>query len=129
MTLMALSQFVIPTIAGGAGGFATGWLSWDIEKRRARFARRAQLVDRWRDELIGKLDAAAAEEWDDDLGFAFLSWPVYMAASTAALLAGVWRSSARSRGRLVEKGPRLFTSSRRAVRRLPPYGKRCRSLP
>ncbi|CAN7442420.1 hypothetical protein [Mesorhizobium sp. LjNodule214] len=74
--LEILTQFVLPPLLGGAGGITTVWMAWDVEKRRSRLARRAQLVDRWRDELIGKLDASAAET-RGDLNFAFESWPVY----------------------------------------------------
>lgn len=75
--LEILTQFILPPLLGGAGGITTVWMAWDVEKRRARLARRAQLVDTWRDDLIGKFDAMAAEDRDDGLDFAFLRWPVY----------------------------------------------------
>ncbi|WP_202322153.1 hypothetical protein [Mesorhizobium sp. 113-3-9] len=74
--LEILTQLVLPPLLGGAGGIVTVWMAWDVEKRRARLTRRAQLVDRWREELIGKLDAASVED-RDDLNFAFMAWPVY----------------------------------------------------
>jgi hypothetical protein len=75
--LEILTQFVLPPLLGGAGGITTVWMAWDVEKRRARLSRRAQLVDRWRDELIDRLDEAPVEDRDDDLNFAFMAWPVY----------------------------------------------------
>jgi hypothetical protein len=70
-----LSQFIVPALVGGAGGFATSWVTWDIEKRRARFSRRAQLVDGWRNDLIAKLEEGLAD--GHNLNFAFMTWPTY----------------------------------------------------
>lgn len=72
-----LSQFILPAIVGGFGGFATNWVVWDIEKRRTRHTRRVQLIDSWRADLIGRLDEAAVSRGGGDLNFAFMSWPVY----------------------------------------------------
>ncbi len=47
-----LFQFVIPPMLGALAGWAAAYLHWDVEKRRARLARRAALVDQWRRELL-----------------------------------------------------------------------------
>lgn len=46
------TRFILPPILGGAGGFFTAFVAWDIEKRRSRRLRRQDLVDQWRKELF-----------------------------------------------------------------------------
>lgn len=47
-----LFQFVLPPLLGALAGWAAAYFQWDVEKRRARLARRAALVDTWRRELL-----------------------------------------------------------------------------
>lgn len=47
-----LVQYLSPALIGGLAGFGTFYFQWDVEKRRAKLARRAALVDSWRQTLL-----------------------------------------------------------------------------
>ncbi len=52
MDIQLVSQLVLPAIVGGLAGFAAFYFQWDVEKRRAKLARRSALVDAWRTNLL-----------------------------------------------------------------------------
>ena len=47
MDLDFISQYVLPPLLGAIAGYGASWANWGVEKRRARLARRMQLVDAW----------------------------------------------------------------------------------
>jgi hypothetical protein len=73
-----ISQFILPPLLGGAGGVIAVWASWGVEKRRAKLQRRQQLVDRWRNEIIG-IFSPINERYVVEIGVphAFLGTPAY----------------------------------------------------
>ena len=52
MDIQWISQLVLPAIVGAIAGSAAFYFQWDVEKRRAKLARRSALIDNWRKNLI-----------------------------------------------------------------------------
>ena len=47
MDLDFIAHYVLPPLLGAIAGYGASWANWGVEKRRARLARRMQLVDEW----------------------------------------------------------------------------------
>lgn len=52
MDIEWLSQLGLPALVGGIAGSAAFYFQWDVEKRRAKLARRSSMVDTWRRNLL-----------------------------------------------------------------------------
>lgn len=52
MNIEWISQLILPAVVGGFAGSAAFYFQWDVEKRRAKLARRSSLVDTWRTNLL-----------------------------------------------------------------------------
>lgn len=77
MDVQWISQLLLPAFIGGLTGSAAFYFQWDVEKRRARLARRAALVDAWRTNLLGNWPTQDGLEVVPPGGLSICSHPDY----------------------------------------------------